>query len=194
MTRRLLIIAVGIAIVSGLLAETTNSQPADYQLPASGLTVLNTDGTPNAQLQGYADGFLVPMAPGTVTVHDTRCYFEAGPGVACTTTPGDDIWMQEPPGVRRRVFAHELGHRYDYQTMTNPARALFQRHIHDTRLWDGNGIRQIDSPHEQFAEAYSLCARHRRIRQRYQGWYGYTIGPIGHQRICTLIRNTSTRR
>ena len=48
-----------------------------------------------------------------------------------------------------------------------------------------------DPAEEQFAEAYSVCARYRALRQTYFGMYAYTPSPAKHRRVCSLIRTAS---
>ncbi len=162
---------------------------------AAAITVMYANGTPAVALQAWADASHVPTAPGAVVVHRARCYVDDAR--ACTVAPGDEMWLlvraHDLSAVfapeQRSVFAHELGHIFDYRVMTPAARAAFQRVIGDGRPWRARGG---NSAHEVFAEAYGLCLRHRSIRRtRGQGLLGYLPSPTVHRRACRVIRQAA---
>ena len=66
------------------------------------------------------------------------------------------------PGLRdpRGVLLHELGHVYDLKVMNNRDRGVFRRIMRrgSAKWWRG-----AEPLAEQFAEAYSWCARYARI-------------------------------
>jgi hypothetical protein len=69
------------------------------------------------------------------------------------------------------------------------ARQRFQAIMHKRGAWASSS-----SPapaNEQFAEAYSLCARKRTIRRRAAEGYRYDPTPAEHQQACGLIRRAA---
>lgn len=153
------------------------------------LVIRHEDGSPAPVLQAWVDASHVPVAHGVVTIHLGNCFGEEQP-TSCTAPPGDDIWLREPVQTLRYALTHELGHRFDYRVMNEPARAAFRRIIDDRRPWRARGG---NSPHEQFAEAYGLCMRHRRVRgAAVIGSYGYLVTTAKHHRVCRLIQETAT--
>ena len=91
------------------------------------------------------------------------------------------------PGVRspRSVLLHELGHLFDLRVMNNGDRGRFRRIMRATRRkWWAGRIPLA----EQFAEAYSFCARYRRIVAigRY-ATYDYGPSRRQHRSVCALI-------
>ena len=55
----------------------------------------------------------------------------------------------------RYVFAHELGHAYDYQALTDADRTLLARWIPHRGPWRNPG--EEYSAEERFADAYAYC-------------------------------------
>lgn len=155
---------------------------------AADLRVL-LDGAPSPALQGWVDASEVPVAGGLLQAFSGPCV--DGRLNPCTTTPGDRVWLSSavvPLAQKRLVFSHELGHRFDYRVMTPAARDAFRALIGTRRPWRA----APNSPHEQFAEAYGLCLRHRVIaRDRDAGNYGYWPTRGTHRRVCRLIRMTA---
>ena len=94
---------------------------------------------------------------------------------------------------RRGVFYHELGHLFDLRVMRRRHRRAFKRIFGLKRgAWFG-GRRP---PGEQFAEAYSYCARHRRIRRTRissRARYGYRATPAQHRAVCALIGTAAAK-
>ena len=88
------------------------------------------------------------------------------------------------------MLLHELGHVFD-DTMPAWARTRFEAIVGAHGPWASAA--SDSPPEEQFAEAYSLCARHAAIRERYYGAYMYAPTPAQHQRVCALIRAASAR-
>src|SRR5882757_92693 len=122
--------------------------------------------------QKWADRSKMPTPNVTVTMGD---WYEgvcgstepacAWPGLIRMTPFGD-------PGHTRRAFMHELGHQFDYFAMTDAKRAQFETLLGDTRPWHTSP----NSPHEQFAEAWGICARGRGLmggHDRPYGTYNY---------------------
>lgn len=93
----------------------------------------------------------------------------------------------------RWVFYHELGHLFDLRVLRRRHRSAFKRIIHlRGRPWFG-GRRP---PGEQFAEAYSYCARYRRVRGTTissRAAYGYRATAAQHLAVCELISNAAAK-
>ena len=161
--------------------------------PAATATTLTTpDGTVRPQpFQGWVDAAAVPTPPGVVTVHLAGC--PGGPAWAggCVDTLARAIHLGED-GRDRTTLLHELGHVFDATVMGDAARRRFQALIGRPGPWDGPP--STDPPHEQFAEAYALCARYPRLRGPRLGMYAYVATPRRHRAVCGLIRDAAARR
>jgi hypothetical protein len=98
------------------------------------------------------------------------------------------------PGLRdpRGVLLHELGHVFDLKVMNNRDRGVFRRLMRRraARWWRGG--RPLA---EQFAEAYSWCARYARIVSiaKYSS-YRYRPTARQHKRICKLVHAAAVDR
>lgn len=128
---------------------------------------------------------LTPPPTGPITVYDADCPWQSG--VACTTeSQGRKVW------VSRQLFRdewqaavfHELGHQFDYEhpELRRPFLAL---------LALGDEWRTpADSPHEQFAEAYRLCAVYATRPQREAMGYGFVPSRRQFDAVCRLMRSS----
>ena len=67
------------------------------------------------------------------------------------TGPGQPIYLAT---TDRRDYWHEMGHQFDYTRLDDGERNRFRRAIREQRPW----VSSPNSPHEQFAEAYTVCA------------------------------------
>src|SRR5215217_8699622 len=110
--------------------------------------------------QGWADRALVPTVVGRVRVRLQRCPARpAAAGCVYTRRPRT-VFLR--PGLRdpRGVLLHELGHVFDLKVMNNRDRGVFRRLMRRraAKWWRG-----AEPLAEQFAEAYSWCARYARI-------------------------------
>jgi hypothetical protein len=108
--------------------------------------------------QRWVDEAKVPTPDEVVTlVEDSTPCRE---GSACTEAgPGGNIFLDpahffEDPFFVENALLHEIGHRFDYTLATEEMRAGFMAILGDTRAWR----QSPNSPHENFAEVYSLCA------------------------------------
>jgi hypothetical protein len=153
-------------------------------IPASSAdaTVLTLpDGTARPQpYQAWVDNSLVPTVPGSVTLDLGGC----DELVACAPE-GERSIALTTEWAGPHVLLHELGHVFD-DAMPASVRERFQAIMHRRGPWDS-----ASSPapaNEQFAEAYSLCARRATIRERYSGGYMYSPTPAQHRQVCAVIR------
>ena len=135
-------------------------------------------------LQRWADAAKVPTPK--ATVQSIRAPCPTG-NVACANVPwygalGTIYW--DPAAATRAQFLHEVGHHFDYE-MAQWARDRFRALIGETREWRSSP----NSPHEKFAEAYSWCARHEKLRRAPQAWiFDYRPSPRLHRQACRIIR------
>src|SRR3954463_16089195 len=110
--------------------------------------------------QRWARASLMPTVRGRVTVHLSGCpALPRAAGCVYRQRP-HTIYVRQ--GVRRprAVLLHELGHLFDLRVMNNRDRGRFGRIMHaGRRRWWAGKLPLA----EQFAEAYSFCARYRRI-------------------------------
>lgn len=170
MIRRLLTVA---AVALSLLA------PA----PALGATAIGRSGAPDQYLQRWVDAATAPLPPVEIRVERVPC---PDPEGSSCTGRGWPIYLSPHDG--RDVFLHELGHHFDY-AMSDGARAAFLRLLGlKGQPWRGLS----NSPHERFAEAWSLCAGALDPSQVWNGRVhaGYMYEPTvkTHERVCRLIR------
>lgn len=85
---------------------------------------------------------------------------------------------------KRQTFWHEMGHVYSYGALPE-IRVAFQKVMKDTRPWRSPS----NSPHEQFAEAYRLCAKNpRRISDNESFGYDYDPSSRQHRRVCKMLQ------
>ncbi len=137
--------------------------------------------------QQWVDEAKVPTPDVTLTVVEdsSGCEEEAS---ACTGPESATIWLdplvlQERAAVRETLL-HELGHRVDY-VMPEWMRLRFLSLRRDKRAWRA----PPNSPNEQFAEAWRLCAeRGLRIREPIdEGGYNYFPSPRLHGQVCRMV-------
>src|SRR4051794_23284998 len=154
---------------------------------AQALTIVSPSGDPRiARFQAWADTSAVPTPQGQVDLVLSSCPVAISDGCIYHGAP-PTIFLG--PTVRERpTLLHELGHAFDTQRMTSADRAAFEGIFGDRRPWRT----APNSPHERFAEAYSLCARHTKLRKAYYAAYGYTVTPKRHREVCSLIRRAGT--
>jgi hypothetical protein len=153
---------------------------------AQAVTLVSPDGDPRiARFQTWANAAVVPTPVGVVDLVLDSCPVAVSDGCIYHGAP-PTIFLG--PMVRDRpILLHELGHAFDTQRLTPAYRAAFEGIFGDTRPWRT----APNSPHERFAEAYSLCARHARIARTYTAAYGYRTTPGQHHRVCALIKRAA---
>jgi hypothetical protein len=142
--------------------------------------------------QAWADRALVPTVRGRVRVRMQRC--PALPRAAGCVYSKRPRTIYVRPGLRdpRGVMLHELGHVFDLKVMNNRDRGAFRRLMGRKRAEWWRGARPLG---EQFAEAYSWCARYARIVSiaRYSS-YDYRPSARQHRRICKLVHAAAADR
>jgi hypothetical protein len=150
---------------------------------AQAVTLVSPSNDPRVALfQSWANSAVVPTPTGVVDIVLETCPVAISDGCIFHGAP-PTIYLG--PSVRDRpILLHELGHAFDGQRLTPAWRAGFEAIVGDTRPWRS----PPNSPHERFAEAYSLCARHAVIRRTYAAAYGYRVTPAQHRRVCALIK------
>ena len=166
-------------LVAGLIAAAT---PAS----ASATTLVLDDGTSRPRpYQGWIDRAQAPMPGGTVQLRLTRCPDAPAWAGGCADIDGDAIYLTQLARSPDRLL-HEVGHFFDQKVLTPRFRARFMRLVGGRGAWDAPA--QTDPPSEKFAEAYSVCARHRTLNAWYFGMYAYAPSPAVHAAVCSLIR------
>ena len=171
-----------VSIVLALLVPAT----------ASATTLATPDGAVRPQpFQAWVDRSAVPTPPGVVTLHLESCPGGPAWGAACADSSALSIHLGSE-GRDRVTLLHELGHIFDGRVLTDADRARLQALLGRPGAWDGPAA--DDPPHEQFAEAYALCARHPRLRATRLGMYGYVATPARHRAVCAVIRDAAARR
>src|SRR3954468_3895366 len=160
--------------VAALLVATATAPSA----ASAGVRLALVDGTPAPQrFQRWVDHAAIPAPARTVTLHVAAC--PGGPAWAggCALPQGKDVYML-PHAAGPHVLFHELGHVFDATELTTPRRKAFQRIVElpppgrtaFARMWGPPGRWRAapgsTPPIEQFAEAYSLCARKPAIAER----------------------------
>lgn len=137
----------------------------------------------NGVLLALVVGSLMPGPAGNVEIIASGCTPEQ-PYVSCTG-PGTQTIYFAPP-YQRDVLLHELGHQFDYDNMDADGRAEFEAINGDPRPWRS----APNSPHEQFAVAYQMCATYKRWPRRWedkQMAYGLKLGPKRFAKACQII-------
>jgi hypothetical protein len=188
--RALLVVMAGVApvVTAGALAAGDEGAGTSSAKAAKGAVKLVTPrGRPlRGPWQGWARRALVPTVTGRVRVRLRRCpALPRAAGCVYTKRPRT-IFVR--PGLRdpRGVLLHELGHVYDLTVMNNRDRGAFRRIMRRraARWWRG-----AHPLAEQFAEAYSWCARYARIVSIAK-YSSYDYRPTGrqHRRVCAVVR------
>lgn len=154
------------------------------------ITTLNEQGTVHVPAQRIVNAADSRAAMPSVTV---KIMWGACPtrAEASCTGQGQAIWWNIGAGHGKNELLHEIGHHVDYAQDTQ-ARDEFRRLIGDTRPWRTSGG---NSPHEKFAEAWSMCAgaRTNTFDGRVHGEYAYEVTVRAHRRFCDLVERTANR-
>jgi hypothetical protein len=142
-----------------------------------------------ARYQRWVASAAVPTPHTTIALQDGLCPGAPSWAAACSLPLQHQIWLTSE-GRQSSVFFHELGHVFDWLVMTDSVRARFAALIRRPGEWNWTTTNR-NPPVEQFAEAYSMCARHRTIRAVAYGNYDYTPTPARHRRACALLRSAA---
>jgi hypothetical protein len=185
--RSLFAVVVLAVAVGWLCAGLTVAKPGDTKL-------VRTNGRAMPKnWQRWADRSLVPTVKGRVTVHLTGCpVLPKAAGCVFNNRPRD-VYVRRGVQPVKAVFLHELGHLFDLRVMNNSDRGRFRRILRqpNTRRWWKGSIPLA----EQFAEAYSFCARYRAIVSFARfATYRYRPSSRQHVRACALMRNAARDR
>ena len=141
-------------------------------------------------------------APPNPVVHEEPCPDGGGSCayVDDTTDPRYGAWIDPTHDEFDR--AHELGHLFDAQVLTDEDRAWFTPRLgfHPGTPWVGAEYEQ--SPSERFADAYAACDLGLIRRAHIRGalittWYtqyGYRPSQRTHRRVCFTIQFTAWYR
>jgi len=184
---------VPVALAGALAAGNERARPASARAAKGAVKLVTPRGKPlRGDWQGWADRALVPTVVGRVRVRLQRCPARpAAAGCVYTRRPRT-VFLRPRLRDPRGVLLHELGHVYDLTVMNNRDRGVFRRLMkrRAARWW--KGARPLA---EQFAEAYSWCARYARIVSiaRYSS-YGYRPSARQHKQICKLVRRAAVDR
>jgi hypothetical protein len=194
--RVLLAVIAGIAPVAlagALAASGREAAPSSARAAKGAVKLVTARGGPlKGRWQGWADRALVPTVAGRVTVRLLRCPARPTAAGCVYTKRPRTVFLR--PGLRdpRGVLLHELGHVFDLKVMNNRDRGAFRKIMGRGRSKWWRGAEPLA---EQFAEAYSWCARYARIVSisRYSS---YDYRPTGkqHRRICRLVRSAAVDR
>jgi len=170
--------------------------PADAGPPARSAADLTMRAPGGKALAGswqrWARASLMPTVEGRVTVRVQRC--PALPRAAGCVYRKRPRTIFIRPGVRqsRSVLLHELGHLFDLHVMNNQDRGRFRKAMRAPRRkwWQG----KIPLA-EQFAEAYSFCARYSRpiAISRYAS-YDYSPTRRQHRKVCRVMVDAASDR
>lgn len=134
-------------------------------------------------------------AAGPITLTFTGC--PTRPTRACTISDDLPVRIYIPPRQYQHqslagVYYHELGHAFDALLLTDPQRAALKRAMGAApRPWRS----PPNSPHEQFAEAFRLCATYGprwTMRGDYTIKYGWQPTRRRYATTCRLIRRLAS--
>jgi hypothetical protein len=151
--------------------------------PASG-DDLTFRGGPG-KYERWARASLMPTVGGRVRIRLTGCpALPRAAGCVYRKRPRT-IYMKRGLRRPRAVLLHELGHLYDLRVMNNRDRGRFRRIMRARkRAWWSGKLPLA----EQFAEAYSFCARYSRtVAIARYATYDYAPSRRQHARVCKLI-------
>jgi len=142
-----------------------------------------------ARYQRLIAAAAIPTPHATIVLEGGLCPGAPSWAAGCALPLQRQIWLSAE-GLQPSIFFHELGHVFDWLVMTDGVRSRFAALIHRSAEWNWTSTNH-NPPVEQFAEAYSMCARHRVIKAVAYGNYDYTPTPARHRRACALIRGAA---
>jgi hypothetical protein len=159
----------------------------------------------SATVRSTVKTFLVPTLPRPFRVRELPCPGDpAAQGCHSSSKQMDTIWLNPGAGgLDSETLAHEMGHVFESymwdlhwnkvpgsafvpKTFTRIAGTLFE----DPRP----GIVYSTAWTERFAESYSACARFPALAETLStGYWGFTMTPAQHARICPMIGRMADR-
>ena len=184
----------GAALIAGTLAAgMPPAVPAERAVSESArsetVLVASTGRSLPARWQRWVRRSLVPVVNGRVKVGMNGCPRHPR-AVGCVySTRLTTVYLDIDRAALPATLYHELGHLFDRRVLNNRERRRFTRLLKmGNRKWFGGK----EPPAERFAEAYSFCARYRRIRSiGAYTTYGYDPSPTEHRTACALIRRAA---
>ena len=158
-----------------------------------------------ATVRSTVKTFLVPTLPRPFRVRVLPCPGDpAAQGCHSSSRQMDTIWLNPGAGgLDSETLAHEMGHVFESymwdlrwrqapgsdfvpKTFTRIAGTLFED--------PGPGIVYSTAWTERFAESYSACARFPSLTETLStGYWGFTMTPAQHSRICPMIARMADR-
>jgi hypothetical protein len=178
------VVAAAIALVAAPASGGPSASSAARAAPDLSVTGPGGRGL-GGSWQRWARASLMPTVRGRITLKLTGCPALPRAAGCVYRKRRRTIYLRRGLRHPRSVFLHELGHLYDLHVMNNGDRGRFRRIMRGKRRawWSG----RIPLA-EQFAEAYSFCARYRRIVSIAR-WSTYRYRPSRrqHARVCRLI-------
>jgi hypothetical protein len=154
-------------------------------------TLAAPDGALRPQpFQSWVDRAAVPTPPGVVTVALDACPGGPAWGAACADPQTRTVHLG-PEGRDPVTLLHELGHLFDEYVLDGADRSAFRGILRRRGAWLAAAA--TNPLHEQFAEAYALCANYPVIRRSRMAMYGYLATPRRHARVCAAIHAAATR-
>jgi hypothetical protein len=185
----LAVVAALCAVVAGGVAQADDR---DARAAKGAVKLVTPRGSPlPGRWQSWADASLMPTVTGRVKVRLKRCPARPRAAGCVYTRRPRTIYLRPRLRDPRGMLLHELGHVYDLKVMNNRDRGRFRRLMRRKAKW----WKDREPLAEQFAEAYSWCARYARIVSisRYSS-YDYRPTARQHRRICALIERAARDR
>lgn len=146
---------------------------------AKAATVIQSD---NPRYQLWVDSAKVPTPDVSLEVIETRCPTSVAMG--CTQRNSFTIWLDPFSQSVRTILYHELGHNFDYYSLTDSARLRYMA-LTEAAAWN----------REQFAAVYAQCAKRQRWEPRKTDTQLPELRSFRTQRAaCRLIRAQPTVR
>jgi hypothetical protein len=183
--------AGAVAVPSSFAGDGSgSSSSAEYGSKGSSTTLVTPRGRPMpARWQRWVRRSLVPVVSGRIRVHVDGCPRRPH-AVGCVYyTRPRRLYLDAERAALPATLYHELGHLYDMHVLRHEHRRRFKGFVgRRGRGW----FRGRYPASEQFAEAYSFCARYRRIHSlRGHTTYGYDPSPKEFEKTCRMIRDAS---
>jgi hypothetical protein len=186
MMPRLARIACAVSCCAALVAAMT------AEVASARTFIVSGGGMNPLPFRRWIAGATIPTPPIGVVLNIGACPGAPSWAAACALPARREIWLTRG-GMHPSIFFHELGHIFDAAVLTDGLRARFAALIHRPGEWALTATNR-NPPSEQFAEAYSMCARHPIIRTMAYGNYDYTPTPTVHREACSLIRLAASRQ